>query len=142
MTQAFQLNAFQPNAFQTLTVEGVLYATDGNDIGAFVGTVTGGKILIDTHDGGERKKKEAAERKRFKDKQKARRDELIALFEQIIEGKPRIANEISEPFVVVEATIEAPAVIDYDAMLADLDRVERIYHAHIEMDDEEVLALL
>jgi hypothetical protein len=142
MTQAFQLNAFQPNAFQTLTVEGILNATDGNDTGAFVGTVTGGKILIDTHDGGKRRKAEEAERKKFAAKQKAKRNEIIALFEQIIEGKPQIAEEIAEPFVLVEATIQAPAVIDYDAMLADLARVEQIYHAYIEMDDEEVLALL
>lgn len=142
MTAAFQLNAFQPNAFQTLTIEGVLYATDDNDTGAFVGTVSGGKILIDMHDGGARKKKETAERKKFAAKQKARRNEILALFEQIVEGKPQVAEEIAEPFIVVEATIEAPAVIDYDAMLADLARVEQIYHAYIEMDDEEVLALL
>jgi hypothetical protein len=142
MTAAFQTNAFQPNAFQTLTIEGVLYATDDNDTGAFVGTVTGGKVLIDTHDGGKRKKAEEQERKKYAAKQKQRRDEIIALFEQIVEGKPQVAEEIAEPFVVVEATIQAPAVIDYDAMLADLARVEQIYHAYIEMDDEEVLALL
>jgi hypothetical protein len=33
-------------------------------------------------------------------------------------------------------------VINYDAMLADLDRVNRIYNEHIEMDDEDVIALL
>ena len=52
-----------------------------------------------------------------------------------------IAEEIAEPFVI-EATAQAPAVIDYDAMLADLDRVNRIYNEHIEMDDEDVLALI
>jgi hypothetical protein len=142
MTAAFQTNAFQPNAFQTLTIEGVLYAVDGNDTGAFVGTVSGGKLLIDTHDGDKRKKLEEQERKKYAAKQKERRDEIIALFEQIVEGKPQLAEEIAEPFVVVEATVEAPAVIDFDAMLADLSRVEQIYHALIEMDDEEVLALL
>lgn len=142
MTAAFQTNAFQANAFQTLVIEGVLYATDGNDTGAFVGTVSGGKILIDTHDGGKRKKAEEQERKKYAAKQKERRDEIIALFEQIVEGKPQLAEEIAEPFIVVEATVEAPAVINFDAMLADLARVEQIYHAHIEMDDEEVLALL
>ena len=142
MTQAFQLNAFQPNAFQTLTVEGVLNATDGNDIGVFAGTVSGGTILIDTHDDGKRKKAEAADRKKFAEKQKAKRDEILALFEEIVEGKPRVAEEIAEPFILIEATIETPAVIDFDAMLADLVRVQQIYDAYIEMDDEEVLALL
>jgi hypothetical protein len=142
MTAAFQTNAFQPNAFQTLTIEGVLYAVDGNDTGAFVGTVSGGKLLIDTHDGGKRKKLEEQERKKYAAKQKQRRDEIIALFEQIVEGKPQLAEEIAEPFVIVEATVEAPAVIDYDAMLSDLTRIDQIYHALIEIDDEEVLALL
>ena len=53
----------------------------------------------------------------------------------------KIAEEIAEPFVI-EATAQAPAVINYDAMLADLDRVNRIYNEHIEMDDEDVLALI
>lgn len=98
-------------------------------------------IDIDTHDGGKRKKEEEAYRKLEAEKAKARRDEVIALFEQIVEGKPRIAKEIAEPFVV-EATKVAPAVIDYDAMLADLARVERIYNEHIEMDDEDILVLI
>jgi hypothetical protein len=98
-------------------------------------------IDIDTHDGGKRKKEEEAYRKLEAEKAKARRDEVIALFEQIVEGKPRIAEEIAKPFVV-EATKVAPAVIDYDAMLADLARVERIYNEHIEMDDEDILVLI
>jgi hypothetical protein len=96
-------------------------------------------VEMDMHDGGKRKKEEDAYRKAEADKAKARRDEVLALFEQIVEGKPRIAEEIAKPFVI-EAT--APAVIDYDAMLADLDRVNRIYNEHIEMDDEDVLALI
>jgi hypothetical protein len=98
-------------------------------------------IEIDTHDGGKRKKQEEEHRKAEAAKAKARRDEVIALFEQIVEGKPRIAEEIAEPFVI-EATAQTPAVINYDAMLADLDRVNRIYNEHIEMDDEDVIALL
>jgi hypothetical protein len=50
-TPAFQLNAFQPNAFQTLVVEGVIDATDNNDLGIFLGTVSGGGEQMDTHDG-------------------------------------------------------------------------------------------
>jgi len=98
-------------------------------------------VEMDMHDGGKRKKEEDAYRKQEADKAKARRDEVLALFEQIVEGKPRIAEEIAKPFVI-EATAQAPAVIDYDAMLADLDRVNRIYNEYIEMDDEDVLALI
>jgi hypothetical protein len=96
-------------------------------------------VEMDMHDGGKRNKEEDSYRKAEAAKAKARRDEVLALFEQIVEGKPRIAEEIAKPFVI-EAT--APAVIDYDAMLADLDRVNRIYNEHIEMDDEDVLALI
>ena len=119
MTTAFQLNAFENDSFQI--DEAVVY--------------------FDTHDGGKRKKEEEEHRKQEAAKAKARRDEVLALFEQIVEGKPRIAEEIAEPFVI-EATAQAPAVINYDAMLADLDRVNRIYNEHIEMDDEDVIALL
>ena len=99
-------------------------------------------VEMDMHDGGKRKKEEDAYRKAEADKAKARRDEVLALFEQIVEGKPKIAEEIAEPFVLIEATIEAPAVIDYEAMLADIARVEQIYSAYIDMDDEDVLILL
>ena len=98
-------------------------------------------VEMDMHDGGKRKKEEEEHRRAEAAKAKARRDEVLALFEQIVEGKPRIAEEIAEPFVI-EATAQTPAIINYDAMLADLDRVNRIYNEHIEMDDEDVLALI
>lgn len=119
MTTAFQSDAFENDAFQ----------------------VDATVLVFDTHDGGKRKKDEEEHRKKEAAKAKARRDEVLALFEQIVEGKPRIAKEIAEPFVV-QATAQAPAAINYDAMLADLDRVNRIYNEYIEMDDEDVLALL
>ena len=99
-------------------------------------------IEIDTHDGGKRKKQEEEYRKKEAAKAKARRDEVLKLFEQIVEGKPELAEEIAEPFVITQATIQAPAVIDYDAMLASFDRVEQIYNAYLEMDDEDVLLLI
>lgn len=143
MTAAFQTNAFQTDAFQTIVViTGVLDAADQNDSGSFVGTVEAAPIvIIDTHDGGPKKrKKEAA-------KQKQRRDEIITLFEHIIEGKPLVAEEIAAPFIK-EATISNLKSIDFintidiDALIADLVKVQQIYDAYIEMDDEEVLALL
>ena len=60
-------------------------------------------VEMDMHDGGKRKKEEEEHRKQEAAKAKARRDEVLALFEQIVEGKPRIAEEIAEPFVI-EAT--------------------------------------
>ena len=99
-------------------------------------------IEMDMHDGDKRKKQEEDQRKKEATKAKARRDEVLALYERIVEGKPELAEEISEPFVITQATIQKPAVIDYDAMLASFDKVEQIYNAYLEMDDEDVLLLL
>lgn len=99
-------------------------------------------IEIDTHDGGKRKKAEEEYRKKEAAKAKARRNEVLALYEQIVEGKPELAEEIAQPFVIAKATIQAPAIIDYDAMLANFDKVEQIYNAYLEMDDEDVLLLI
>jgi hypothetical protein len=99
-------------------------------------------IEIDTHDGGKRKKAEEEYRKKVAAKAKARRDEVLALYERIVEGKPELAEEIAEPFVITQATIQTPAVINYDAMLASFDKVEQIYNAYLEMDDEDVLLLI
>jgi hypothetical protein len=142
MSAAFQVNAFQPNAFQTLTVTGVLNATDENDSGAFTGVVQVAPIVVvDTHDGGPKRRKQEA------DKQKKRRDDVLALFEHLVEGKPLIAEVIAAPFIKQATISELNAVdfvktVDFDALIADLSRVQQIYDAYIEMDDEEVLALL
>jgi len=111
---------------------------------ATVPIVTVNPVIFDFHDGGfgKRKKKEEEQRKTEAAKAKARRNEVLKLFERIVEGKPELAEEIAEPFVIKQATKQAPAVIDYDAMLASFDRVEQIYNAYIEMDDEDVLLLL
>jgi len=142
MTAAFQLNAFQPNAFQTLVITGVLNATDENDSGAFTGVVQVAPIIVmDMHDGGPKRRKKEA------DKQKQRRDEVIALFEHIVEGKPLVAEEIAAPFIKQATISNLKSIdfinnVDFDALMADLVRVQQIYDAYIEMDDEEVLALL
>jgi len=99
-------------------------------------------IEIDTHDGGKRKKEEEEYRRQEAAKAKTRRDEVLKLFERIVEGKPELAEEIAQPFVIAKATIQAPAVINYDAMLASFDKVEQIYNAYLEMDDEDVLLLI
>lgn len=145
MAAAFQLNAFQPNAFQTLTVTGVLNATDQNDSGAFTGVVqVAPVILMDMHDGGKKRRKHLKEEAA---KAKKRRDEVVALFEHLVEGKPLIAEEIAAPFIK-QATISElnsakfVKTVDFDALMADLAKVQQIYDAYIEMDDEEVLALL
>ena len=92
---------------------------------------------IDTHDGGDRKKdyKDEAEKKRKK------RAEIVRLFEQLVEGKPQVAIEIVKP-ILQNPTIYELKSINADQLLADLSRIDQIYAAWTEMDDEEVLALL
>lgn len=96
---------------------------------------------FDTHDGGGRKKDET-ERKRLADKNKKRRAEIIAAFEYIVEGKPLIAEEIAEEFIITRATNDTPMVVNFDGMLGNLDRVNKIYSVMIDLDDEDVFLLL
>ena len=142
MTTGFQPNAFQLNAFQIDAISGVLSATDANDTGSFVGSVAPPIIIIDTHDGGKQKKKFADENA----KKQRQKQEIIDLYEQIVEGKPKLAAEIVEPYVKTATISEIKSVnavnIDFDALINDLTRIQQLYDAHIEMDDEEVLALL
>ena len=93
-------------------------------------------VEFDTHDGDYLKKKFAKE---VADAAR-RKAEIVYAFERIVEGRPEAAAEIAEPFIETRAAT-LPA-IDYDRMLADLDRVQRIQDLHIELDDEDVLALI
>jgi hypothetical protein len=93
--------------------------------------------LIDVgHDGDYLKKKFAKE---VADASR-RKAEIVYAFERIVEGRPEAAAEIAEPFMEKLASTES--AIDYDRMLADLDRVQRIWDLHLELDDEDVLALI
>ena len=93
-------------------------------------------VEFDTHDGDYLEKKFAKE---VADAAR-RKAEIVYAFERIVEGRPEAAAEIAEPFMETRAAT-LPA-IDYDRMLADLDRVQRIRDLHIELDDEDVLALI
>lgn len=95
-------------------------------------------VIDDTHDG--RRFKEQLERER---KLRAKKKQAILdAFERIVEGRPEIAEEIAAPYVVTRSKAKAAPTINYDALFADLDRVQRIWDTHLEMDDEDVLTLL
>lgn len=95
-------------------------------------------VIDDTHDG--RRFKEQLERER---KLRAKKKQAILdAFERIVEGRPEIAKEIAAPYVVTRSKAKAAPTINYDALFADLDRVQRIWDTHLEMDDEDVLTLL
>ena len=95
-------------------------------------------VIDDTHDG--RRFKEQLERERkLREKKK---QAILDAFERIVEGRPEIAEEIAAPYVVIKPKAKSAPTINYDALFADLDRVQRIWDTHLEMDDEDVLTLL
>ena len=98
-------------------------------------------ILMDMHDGDFRKKvfdKEISS-KAFK------REDLIEAYERLVEGKVRAVQAIVKPFADTPAKANktiAAHKIDFDKMLADIDRTERLWNLYVEMDDEDILLLL
>lgn len=96
-------------------------------------------VDFDTHDGDRQRRRFAVDR----DERKKRRSDVIAAFEILVEGKAPIVEEIVEEFTVAKAkpSLEKPR-IDYDKLLRNLDAVERLWNAYIDMDDEEILLLL
>ena len=96
-------------------------------------------VIIDaTHDGDFLGKKLAAE----KAKADRRRLAIINSYEIFVEGRQKL-EEIAEPFTQIVVEHEVPVrQIDFDALFADLDRVEAIWSNYIDMDDEEILTLL
>ena len=103
-------------------------------------------VIMDMHDGGKNTHKKRKEPRYDEDSKlrEARRKEVIAIYEELVEGRPRVVAEIVAPFVEEQTRFDIPPVnaIDFDALLADVARVEALYRELEEMDDEEVLLLL
>jgi len=108
-----------------------------------VGNVTAPPPVIyldDRHDPGPDKFKKQL--KREQEKNKKRRDEIIAAYERIVEGK--IPEEIIAPYVKTFATIATKqnvTMTDIQKMVSNLDKMQLIWDDHIESDDEEILLL-
>jgi hypothetical protein len=102
-------------------------------------------IVDDTHDGDYHKKL----KKRF-DKENQRltrkRDDVIAAYERIVEGKPALAKELTAGFEVKakssKKTGKSLPSIDFDKLINDLDRTERLWNEYLEMEDEDLMVLL
>lgn len=103
-------------------------------------TQTAPIVLVDTHDGDKGKRR----KKRWDDEQAARerrKAQIVDVYEQLVEGRPAVVEQIVAPYIQKEA--QSPqAKVDFDRLLADVDRIERLYREYQEMDDEEVLLLL
>jgi len=102
-------------------------------------------IVDDTHDGDYHKKL----KKQFdKENQrlKRKRDDVIAAYERIVEGKPDLAKELTAGFEVKaksskKADKSLPN-IDFDKLINNLDRTERLWNEYLEMEDEDLMVLL
>jgi len=121
---AFQVDAFQNNAFQTSQIQ---------------------IIPADTHDG---KYHDKRLKKRFADdneKARLRKAQIIQAYEHLVEGRPELVQEITEAVMGEDAKPALPnaaPAIDFDKLLANLDRAEQLWAAYLELDDEEVLLLI
>lgn len=121
----------------------ITIALSGNEATGSAGNVIFVQPIIvidDTHDG--KRFKEILEKERkLRD---AKKQAILDAFERIVEGRPDIAEEIAAPFVTTEpkAVATTSPTINFDALFSDLDRVQRIWDTHLEMDDEDILKLL
>lgn len=104
-------------------------------------------VLIDTHDNWKDEKKR---KKNWDEEQRAREERLAGIvnaYEALIEGNNPVAIALSEEF---PSTFTAPAPegipprpqVDFNAMLARVDAVEKLWAAFIEMDDEDIVMLM
>ena len=102
-------------------------------------------VVDDTHDGDYHKKL----KKRFdKENQrlKRKRDDVIAAYERIVEGKPDLAKELTAGFEVKAKSSKRSGkslpIIDFDKLINDLDRTEQLWNEYLEMEDEDLMVLL
>ena len=101
-----------------------------------------GSFIFDTHDGGKSQKRKF--KKEIKDKDR-KRQAIVDLYEELVELRPKVAEQIVAPFVEQKRGDKSKSVqrvINFDALLADLDRVQSLHRELQEIDDEEVLLLL
>ena len=119
----------------TITALSGTYALIGQ---AATVTYTPSLIIVDTHDGDYHKKKFEEEKARAARK----KADIVQAYEQLVEGRPSVAEEIAAPYIQPPSKTFAKPTINYDKLLADTDRAEKLWRAYLEMDDEEVLLLL
>lgn len=132
MTAAFQVNAFQGNAFQTLIVTGTIDATDNNDTGLFIGEVAGGET-VDTHDGFTYKEIKHLENIRKK-LEKLREKEAQEFADKNEKRKNTIKNVVDPKKIAKVKKVEVELVkineqpkFDREKLLSDIAKLEAQY---------------
>lgn len=99
-------------------------------------------VVFDGHDGGDNKRR-SKRIKQEREERERRRQQVIAAYEHLVEGRPLVAEELVKEFVVAVPKGETlEARIDWDRLLDRIEVAERLYAAWVEMDDEDVLLLL
>lgn len=144
-TAAFSLDSISTAINVSVASPGTVTATVAftlDSIGfAATANVQSQIIVVDTHDGDYHKKKFKRE---VTDKNR-RKQQIIDLYEELVELKPKAAEDAIAPFIdnVVQSQ---SANIDFDTLLKNLDRAEAIYSSLQrelqEIDDEDILLLL
>ena len=134
----------------TVGFGGVTVALTGAEATGAAGTVfyTPEPIIIvdDTHDGDYHKK---LQKRFYEEKQRLeqKRKDVIAAYERIVEGKPDLAKELTAGFEVIDKQIESKGPvfvsnIDFDRLINDLDRTQKLWDEYLEMEDEDLMVLL
>jgi hypothetical protein len=172
MTTAFQSNAFQNSGFQVDPVTGAIYVVDQNDSCDLIGTVSGGNLDVDTHDGFTKD-----EYKRYKKLQKklaqaeaakvqARLDKQVLRKQQIRDLVDPTQVKVTKVESVSEVKIDKPSIdlkklnatiinlqrqreqllktVELRNQIAQAQAMLAIHEAQVaaERDDEEALLLL
>lgn len=142
-TMAATLDSISTNINATVytpkNITGTLAATL-DSIGVSMRATETPIFVVDTHDGEGLKKKF---QKEAQDKAKYRK-RVIDLYEELVELKPKAAEEIIAPFA--DENAQKQSGLDFNALLGNLDRTEALYNSLKreleEIDDEEVFLLL
>lgn len=92
-------------------------------------------VVLDTHDGGDRKRKKSWDKERRA--RQRRRSQTVKSWERIVEGRREEALAIAAPYIKPQTM-----VVDFDALLTQIDVIEQLHHLAVEIDDEDVLLLL
>lgn len=96
-------------------------------------------VILDGHEGDKNRRKRRWDEET--ERRERRRAEIQDIFERVVEGKRDVAATIVAPYAQISPKSDTIRV-DYDRLLADIDRVDRLYREYQELDDEEVLLLL
>jgi 4-alpha-glucanotransferase len=119
--------------------DSVTVSITGNEATGAAGNLTAYNPIIidnDTHDGDKRRTKLW---EKDQEAQQRRKASLIATYEDLYEVKPKLVEDIVKSYTVKR---DGRSTIDFDKLLANVDKVEALYREHQELDDEEVMLLL